>query len=104
MTPIKRIGVTGAVFDCSQGIQRMKSLRLHGIGDLRLHEEPKPEPQMGEVLLRVTAVGICGSDIHWFAEGTTGSAMLSQPFVLGHEFAAVVASGPLAGTRVAVEP
>jgi L-iditol 2-dehydrogenase len=55
-------------------------------------------------LLRVTAVGICGSDIHWYAEGTTGAANFSEPFVLGHEFAAVVESGALAGIRVAVEP
>ena len=82
----------------------MQSLRLHDIGDVRLHEEEKPIPAEGEVLLRVTAVGICGSDIHWFAEGTTGAANFSDPFVLGHEFAAVVESGPLAGTRVAVEP
>lgn len=82
----------------------MKSLRLHGIGDVRLHVETKPQPQEKEVLLRVTAVGICGSDIHWFADGTTGSASFSEPFVLGHEFAAVVESGQLAGTRVAVEP
>ncbi|MCA9950300.1 MAG: alcohol dehydrogenase catalytic domain-containing protein [Anaerolineales bacterium] len=82
----------------------MQSLRLHDIGDLRLHEEEKPAPADGEALLRVTAVGICGSDIHWFADGGTGAASFSEPFVLGHEFAAVVESGPLTGTRVAVEP
>lgn len=82
----------------------MQSLWLHNIGDIRLHDEPLPQPQPGELLLRVTAVGICGSDIHWYAEGTTGAANFSEPFVLGHEFAAVVESGALAGTRVAVEP
>lgn len=82
----------------------MQALRLHGIGDLRLHKEAKPVPAEGEVLLRVTAVGICGSDIHWFAEGTTGAAGFSEPFVLGHEFAAVVESGAMRGMRVAVEP
>jgi L-iditol 2-dehydrogenase len=82
----------------------MQSLRLHDIGDLRLHEEDKPVPVDGEVLLRVTAVGICGSDIHWFADGGTGAADFSEPFVLGHEFAAVVESGTSVGTRVAVEP
>lgn len=82
----------------------MQSLRLHGIGDLRLHEEEKPVPADGDVLLRVTAVGICGSDIHWFADGGTGAADFSEPFVLGHEFSAVVESGALAETRVAVEP
>jgi L-iditol 2-dehydrogenase len=82
----------------------MKSLYLHGIGDVRLHEEATPRPQDGEVLLKVTAVGICGSDIHWFAEGTTGAAGFNEPFVLGHEFAAVVESGKMTGRRVAVEP
>lgn len=82
----------------------MNSLYLHGIGDVRLHDEPRPRPQAGQTLLRVTAVGICGSDIHWFAEGTTGAASIKEPFVLGHEFAAVVESGAMAGTRVAVEP
>jgi L-iditol 2-dehydrogenase len=82
----------------------MKVLRLHGVGDLRLQDEPVPVPEEGEVLLRITAVGICGSDIHWFAEGTTGEADLDEPFVMGHEFAAVVQDGDLAGRRVAVEP
>ncbi len=82
----------------------MQSLQLHDIGDLRLHEEEKPVPADSEVLLRVTAVGICGSDIHWFSEGTTGAADFTEPFVLGHEFAAVIESGERAGTRVAVEP
>ena len=82
----------------------MRALRLHNIGDLRLHTEAKPEPASGELLLRVTAVGICGSDIHWFAEGTTGAAAFEEPFVLGHEFAAVIESGEMVGTRVAVEP
>lgn len=82
----------------------MKALRLYGIGDVRVDEVAIPQPQAGEALLRVTAVGICGSDIHWFAEGTTGAGGFSEPFVLGHELAAVVESGPMAGQRVAVEP
>jgi L-iditol 2-dehydrogenase len=82
----------------------LKVLRLHGVGDLRLHDEPAPEPEAGEALLAITAVGICGSDIHWFMEGTTGEAAIEDPFVMGHEFSAVVQDGELAGRRVAVEP
>lgn len=82
----------------------MKALRLHGVGDMRLHDELMPEPGPGESLLRVTAVGICGSDLHWFADAGIGDAKLSRPLVLGHEFAAVVESGPLKGQRVAVDP
>ncbi len=82
----------------------MKSVRLHGIRDLRVSEESFPAAKPGEVLIRVTSVGICGSDLHWFTEGTTGAAGFSQPFVLGHEFAGVIVGGELDGRRVAVEP
>jgi L-iditol 2-dehydrogenase len=64
----------------------MNVARLHGPGDLRLHDEETPRPGPGEVLVRVRAVGLCGSDIHWFAEGGVGEATVSRPFVLGHEF------------------
>jgi L-iditol 2-dehydrogenase len=80
------------------------ALRLHAAGDLRLHDEPPPEPAAGELLLRVSAVGLCGSDLHWFEEGSIGDAVLSRPLVLGHEFAATVQDGPRAGERVAVDP
>jgi L-iditol 2-dehydrogenase len=82
----------------------MKSLRLHGAHDLRLHDEPIPTPQPGDALLRVTAVGICGSDLHWFEEQGIGDARLNAPLVLGHEFAAVITEGPRQGERVAVDP
>jgi L-iditol 2-dehydrogenase len=82
----------------------MKVARLHGIGDVRLHDEAMPEPGEGEVLLKITAVGICGSDLHWYSEGAIGDAVLKRPLVLGHEFAALIASGPRAGERVAVDP
>jgi len=78
----------------------MKSLRLHNPGDLRLHEEPIPVPGEGEKLLRVTAVGICGSDLHWFSEAGIGDARLEKPLVLGHEFTALTDEGE----RVAVDP
>ena len=82
----------------------MKVLRLHGPGDLQLHEEPEPEAGPTEVLLRVTAVGLCGSDRHWFQEGSIGDSELVRPLVLGHEFAATIETGPRAGERVAVDP
>jgi L-iditol 2-dehydrogenase len=82
----------------------MKTLRLHGKRDLRLHDEPPPTPDSGELLLRVNAVGLCGSDLHWFLEGGIGDATLTRPLILGHEFVGTVASGPRAGERVAVDP
>ncbi len=82
----------------------MNLARLHGAGDLRLHNEPLPLPGPGQVLLHVTAVGICGSDLHWFSKAGIGDAQLVRPLVLGHEFAGVIESGSQRGQRVAVDP
>jgi L-iditol 2-dehydrogenase len=82
----------------------VKALRLHGVHDLRLHDEPAPDAGAGEVLVRVTAVGLCGSDRHWFDEAGIGDAVLTRPLVLGHEFVGVIDGGPRAGERVAVDP
>jgi L-iditol 2-dehydrogenase len=46
---------------------------------------PRVEP--GLSLVRVTAVGLCGSDLHWYGEGGIGDARLDRPLVVGHEFA-----------------
>ncbi len=78
----------------------MRALRLHAAGELRLHEEPDPEPGPGEVVVRVGGVGLCGSDRHWSLEAGIGDAVLGEPLVLGHEFAGVVADGPRTGERV----
>ena len=58
----------------------------------------------GMSLVRVTAVGICGSDLHWWDEGAIGDATLAHPLVLGHEGAGVIADGPRRGERVAIDP
>jgi len=82
----------------------MKALRLHGVGDLRLADEPVPPPGPAEALVRVTAVGICGSDLHWYDESGIGGAVLTRPLILGHEAAGVIVDGPRAGQRVALDP
>jgi L-iditol 2-dehydrogenase len=83
----------------------MRAIRLHNIHDLRAHDESVPTTDdTFDTLLKVTSVGVCGSDLHWFEEGGIGDAKLKRPLVLGHEFAAVVESGPLKGRRVAVDP
>jgi L-iditol 2-dehydrogenase len=82
----------------------VKSLRLFGPGDLRLVDEAPPVPGPGDELVRVAAVGICGSDLHWFAEAGIGDALLSRPLVLGHEAGGVIESGPRRGQRVAIDP
>src|SRR5215211_4736273 len=78
----------------------MKSVRLHGIGDLQIHDEPVPVAGAGEKLVRVKAAGVCGSDLHWFAEGSIGDEKLERPLVLGHEFAGLTEDGQ----RVAIDP
>lgn len=94
----------------------MAAVRLHGPRDLRVEQVPAPGmPGVGEARLRITAVGVCGSDLHNYLDGKIGDAVPDRPLILGHEFAAVVESvGPnaydgnfqplLPGTRVAVDP
>jgi L-iditol 2-dehydrogenase len=82
----------------------MKVARLHAAADIRLAEEPVPGPAPGMSLVRVTAAGICGSDLHWWTESGIGDARLVEPLVLGHENAGQIADGPRAGERVAVDP
>lgn len=78
----------------------MKAARLHATGDVRLHDEPDPSPGPGETLVQVSAVGLCGSDLHWFNTAGIGDAGLTRPLVLGHEMAGVTE----AGDRVAIDP
>ena len=94
----------------------MLAARLHGPKDLRMEHVPHPGPPgRGQVLLRVKATGLCGSDLHSYADARIGDTSIEAPLVLGHEFSAVVESvGPDAldgrfeplrpGTRVAVDP
>jgi len=64
-------------------------------------DEPEPEPRPGEAIIRVEAVGICGSDMHAIHGH---DARRPTPIILGHEAAGRVLTGPLAGRRVAVNP
>jgi L-iditol 2-dehydrogenase len=82
----------------------MLAARLYGIGDLRVADEPGPEVPPGHSLVRVTAVGLCGSDLHWYAEGGIGDAVLRRPLVIGHELAGVIEGGPRHGQPVAIDP
>src|SRR3990172_483472 len=83
---------------------------LHGIGDLRLEARPVPTPREDEVLVAVKAVGVCGSDVHYWERGRIGSFVVRAPLVLGHESAGIVeavGSGVATlrpGDRVTMEP
>jgi L-iditol 2-dehydrogenase len=82
----------------------MKAIRFYAIHDLRLEELLKPEKEPGKVLLKIASVGICGSDVHYYQEGGTGSLELDHPLILGHEFSAWILEGSHAGQLVAVDP
>ncbi|WP_328634496.1 NAD(P)-dependent alcohol dehydrogenase [Streptomyces sp. NBC_00356] len=83
---------------------------LHGPKDLRVEDRPVPEPGDGEVLVAVRAVGLCGSDLHYYEHGENGPNVLRQPTVLGHEPAGFVVGHGAGtedlpqGTPVAIEP
>lgn len=89
----------------------MNSIQLVSPRRLESREMPMPpDPAAGEVLVRLRAVGICGSDMHWYKEGGIGSSLAIYPQVLGHEPAGEVVAvgkgvaGIRVGQRVAVEP
>ena len=81
----------------------MKALNLHAVGDLRYEEVPDPVREKGEVLMKVRACGICGSDIpRIFKKGT-----YHFPTIPGHEFAGEIVDADnkeLIGKRAAVFP
>jgi L-iditol 2-dehydrogenase len=78
--------------------------RIHGANDIRMHDEPMPTPKAGELLVKVTSVGVCGSDVHWYHEGRIGQDCIKKPIALGHEGAGIIASGPRKGEHVAIDP
>jgi L-iditol 2-dehydrogenase len=94
----------------------MIGVRLHGPRDLRVEHLSDPQPSASaEVLIRVEAAGICGSDLHTYLDAEIGDTKLKSPLVLGHEFAGTieaVGEDPLSGQatqlrkgmRVAVDP
>ena len=74
----------------------MKSLLLKEYLHLELAELPRPNPGPDEVLIRVAACGICGSDVHGY-DGTSGRRI--PPIVMGHEAAGVIAATGTAVTK-----
>ncbi len=83
---------------------------LLGQDDLTIEDRPVPAVDPGDVLVEVAAVGVCGSDVHYFRHGRIGDFVVSSPLVLGHELSGtIVAVGDgvdpgRVGDRVAVEP
>lgn len=88
----------------------MKTSLLYAPRDMRVEEISDKEPGPGQVLVNVTAVGICGSDLHTYLLGNVGGVSVQQPLTLGHEAAGVVLAlgagveGLQVGQKVAIDP
>jgi L-iditol 2-dehydrogenase len=88
----------------------MRVAELYEPRRFRIVEKSNPEPAPGEVLVRVHASGICGSDLHYFSEGAVGDTPCVYPMVMGHEPAGTVVkagtgvTGWAPGDRAALEP
>ena len=79
----------------------MKALIYEGVEQLGYRDAPDPTPATGEHLIKVEAVGICGSDMHAYLGH---DARRPAPLILGHEAAGTIIGGPKDGTRVTVNP
>ena len=83
---------------------------LYAAGDLRIEDRPEPKPADREVLVEIAAVGICGSDVHYYDHGRIGSYIVVDPMIVGHESAGVIIDVGSAvdksriGQLVALEP
>jgi len=87
----------------------MQAAYLHGVRDIRLGPWAPAPLAPGDCAVDVAAVGVCGSDLHYYKEGGIGAARVAAPFVMGHEFAGTLAQdvperGLCRGQRVAVDP
>ena len=84
--------------------------RLHAARDLRVETADVAAPWPGQVLLRMAAGGICGSDLHYYQDGGFGPVRVREPIISGHEASGRIealgegAAGPAPGTLVAVNP
>ena len=79
----------------------MKALVYDGVETLGFRDVPDPIPAEGEHLIRIEAVGICGSDMHAYLGH---DARRPAPLILGHEAAGVIVGGSLDGDRVTINP
>lgn len=90
--------------------EKMIAAVLNKPFEVVIKELPLPEISPDEVLVKVMAVGVCGSDIHYYEHGRIGRYIVEKPLILGHECAGIVADvgGKVirlkVGDRVAVEP
>jgi L-iditol 2-dehydrogenase len=89
----------------------MKALALTGLKQLEFVDVPQPKIiNDNDVLLKIAAVGVCGSDVHYYESGRVGSQVVTYPYRIGHECSATVAQVGKAvkkvkvGDKIVVEP
>jgi L-iditol 2-dehydrogenase len=88
----------------------MRASVMTGVGTLTVEDRPTPSPGPHEVLIEVAAVGVCGSDVHYYRHGRIGDFVVEEPMILGHEMSGRIAAvgdgvdADRVGQRVAVEP
>lgn len=88
----------------------MRASVMTGVGTLQIEDRPVPTPGPHEVLVEVAAVGVCGSDVHYYRHGRIGDFVVEDPMILGHELSGRISAvgdqvdPTRVGQRVAVEP
>ncbi len=88
----------------------MRANILKRQGDMAMETLPLPQLDADQVLVQVAAVGVCGSDVHYYEHGRIGPYVVDHPLILGHELSGRIAAVGSAvdpsrvGQRVAVEP
>lgn len=89
----------------------MKAMQLTGIRQMEMFEVPAPfVTNDTDVLIRMTTVGVCGSDVHYYTTGRIGDQVVQYPFTVGHEGAGIVekvgkkVTRVKPGDRIAIDP
>jgi L-iditol 2-dehydrogenase len=88
----------------------MRAAVLTEPGHIEIQRRPVPEPSPDEVLIRVLACGVCGSDVHYYRHGRIGDFVVRDPIILGHEASGVIVAvgrdvtPSRIGQRVSIEP
>ena len=89
---------------------RNQAAVMYAPHDIRIEERQMPQPGPKEVLVQIKAVGVCGSDMHYYEHGRIGSFIVLNPLILGHESSGVIVelgsdvTRHRVGERVAIEP
>ena len=68
----------------------MKAVVCHGPKDIRIENTNVPEMSSREVLIKLEAGGICGSDLHYYNDGGFGDVRIKEPMILGHEVSGTI--------------